>query len=62
MEVISGTRNFQHDQGFSQCAAGQEQHISQQMLQDYIEVNKENARRLSFDADYTSFTIRSQRL
>jgi trehalose synthase len=52
-EVISGTEEFFNTtKAFHNALQGQEQHLSQRMLQNYIEVNRENARRLSFDADY----------
>jgi trehalose synthase len=52
-EVISGTEEFFNTtKAFHNALQGQEQRLSQQMLQNYIEVNRENARRLSFDADY----------
>jgi hypothetical protein len=52
-EVISGTEEFFATTKSSHNALqGQEKQISQQLLQDYIEVNRENGRRLSFDADY----------
>ena len=52
-EVISGNEEFFNTtKAFHNALQGQEQHLSQRMLQNYIEVNRENARRLSFDADY----------
>lgn len=52
-QVISGTEEFFNvTKSFHNALQGQEQHITQQMLQAYLEVNRENARRLSFDADY----------
>jgi len=52
-EVISGTEEFfATTKAFHNALQGQEQNIPQRLLQDYIEVNRENARRLSFDADY----------
>jgi trehalose synthase len=52
-EVISGNEEFfTTTKAFHNALQGQEQHLSQRMLQNYIEVNRENARRLSFDADY----------
>jgi len=53
-EVISGTEEFFNTTKFFHNALqGQEKSLSQSMLQNYIEVNRENARRLSFAADYT---------
>jgi trehalose synthase len=52
-EVISGTEEFfGTTKAFHNALQGQEQHISQEMLQTYREVNRQNARHLSFDADY----------
>lgn len=52
-QVISGTEEFFNvTKSFHNALQGQEQHITQQMLQAYLEVNRENAQRLSFDADY----------
>ena len=52
-EVISGTEEFfATTKAFHNALQGQEQNIPQRLLQNYIEVNRENARRLSFDADY----------
>jgi len=52
-QIISGTEEFFNvTKSFHNALQGQEQHLSQQMLQAYLEVNRENARRLSFDADY----------
>ena len=52
-EVISGTEEFfSTTKAFHNALQGQENHLSQRMLQNYMEVNKENARHLSFDADY----------
>jgi trehalose synthase len=52
-EVISGTEEFfGTTKAFHNALQGQEKRLSQRMLQNYIEVNKENAGRLSFDADY----------
>src|SRR3972149_9652036 len=53
-EVISGTEEFfATTKAFHNALQGQEQNIPQRLLQNYIEVNRENAKRLSFDADYT---------
>jgi len=52
-ETISGTEEFFNiTKSFHNALQGQDQHLPQQMLQTYLEVNRENARRLSFDADY----------
>ncbi len=52
-EVISGTEEFFNiTKSFHNALQGQEQNISPRMLQAYLEVNRENAGRLSFDADY----------
>jgi trehalose synthase len=52
-QTISGAEEFFNiTKSFHNALQGQDQHLSQQMLQTYLEVNRENARRLSFDADY----------
>lgn len=52
-EVISGTEEFFNvTKSFHNALQGREQNISPQMLQTYLEVNRENAARLSCDADY----------
>src|SRR4030042_6831586 len=52
-QIISGTEEFFNvTKCFHNALQGQDQHLSQQMLEAYWEVNRENARRLSFDADY----------
>jgi trehalose synthase len=52
-QIISGTEEFFNvTKAFHNALQGQDQHLSQQMLDAYLEVNRENARRLSFDADY----------
>lgn len=52
-EVISGGEEFfSVTKAFHNALQGQEQRISQSMLQTYMEVNRENSRRFSFDADY----------
>jgi trehalose synthase len=51
--TISGTEEFFNvTKSFHNALQGQDQRLSQQMLQEYLEVNQENARRLSFAADY----------
>ena len=52
-EVIAGTEEFFNvTKSFHNALQGREQNISRQMLQTYLEVNRENAARLSCDADY----------
>ena len=52
-QIISGTEAFFNvTKAFHNALQGQDQQLSQQMLQAYLEVNRENARRLSFDAHY----------
>jgi trehalose synthase len=52
-EVITGTEEFfATTKAFHNALQGQDQQFSPAMLQDYIAVNQENARHLSFDADY----------
>jgi trehalose synthase len=52
-EVISGTEEFFNvTKSFHNALQGREQKISPQMLQTYLEVNRENAARLSCEADY----------
>jgi len=52
-EVISGTEEFFNvTKSFHNALQGEEQHYAPQMLQAYLEVNRENARRLAFDADF----------
>ena len=52
-QIISGTEEFFNiTKSFHNALQGQDQHLSQQMLQTYLEINLENARRLSFDAHY----------
>jgi trehalose synthase len=52
-EVISGAEEFfGTTKAFHNALQGREQNIPQRLLQNYIEVNRENAKRLSFDADY----------
>jgi len=52
-QIISGTEEFFNvTKSFHNALQGQDQHLSQQMLQAYLEVNRENARRVSFDADF----------
>ena len=52
-EVITGTEEFFNiTKSFHNALQGREQDISPRMLKAYLEVNQENARRLSFDADY----------
>ncbi|MBI4763772.1 MAG: glycosyltransferase [Deltaproteobacteria bacterium] len=52
-EVITGTEEFFNvTKSFHNALQGREQNISPQMLQTYLEINRENAGRLSLDADY----------
>jgi len=52
-QTISGTEEFFNiTKSFHNALQGQDQHLPQKMLQTYLEVNRENARRLSFGADY----------
>jgi trehalose synthase len=52
-EVITGTEEFfATTKAFHNALQGRDQHFSPAMLQNYIAVNQENARHLSFDADY----------
>jgi trehalose synthase len=52
-QIISGTEEFFNvTKSFHNALQGQDQHFSQQMLRAYLEVNRENARRLSFDSHY----------
>jgi trehalose synthase len=52
-EVISGSEEFfTTTKAFHNALQGKEMRISSEMLQAYLEINKENAKRLSFDADY----------
>lgn len=52
-EVISGSEEFfSITKAFHNALQGQEQRISQRTMQTYMEVNRENAGRLSCEADY----------
>jgi trehalose synthase len=52
-EVISGNEEFfSITKAFHNALQGQEQRIPQGMLNTYLEVNRENAQRLSSDTDY----------
>ncbi len=52
-EVISGNEEFFNTtKAFHNALQGREQNISQEGLQNYLEVNRENAGRLSSEADY----------
>jgi trehalose synthase len=52
-QIISGTEAFFNiTKSFHNALQGQDQRLSQPMLQEYLEVNRENARHLSFNADY----------
>jgi len=50
---ISGNETFFNvTKSFHNALQGQDQHLSQQMLQAYLETIRDNTRRLSFDAHY----------
>jgi trehalose synthase len=52
-ETILGNEAFFNvTKSLHNALQGQDQHLSQQMLKTYLEVNRENAQRLSFDAHY----------
>ncbi len=52
-QTISGTEDFFNvTKSFHNALQGQDQHFSQRMFDAYLEVNRENAKRLSLDADY----------
>lgn len=52
-EIIYGTEEFFNvTKSFHNALQGLEQDISPHMVKTYLEVNQENAKRLSFDADY----------
>lgn len=52
-EVISGTEEFFNvTKAFHNALQGREENISPQMLKAYTEINRENAQRLSLEADY----------
>jgi trehalose synthase len=52
-QTISGTEAFFNvTKSFHNALQGQDQRFSQQMLQTYLEVTRENAQHLSFDAHY----------
>src|SRR4030065_994613 len=52
-QIISGTEEFFNvTKSFHNALQGQDQRLSKQMLEAYLEVNRENAKRLSFDAHY----------
>ena len=51
-EVITGTEEFfSTTKAFHNALQGQEQNIHPSMLQNYLEVNRENSKRLTFEAD-----------
>ncbi|MBN2482788.1 MAG: glycosyltransferase [Candidatus Omnitrophica bacterium] len=53
-EIIEGTPLFyQTTKSFHNALQGQAQLITSQMYEEYIKVNKKNARKISFDADFT---------
>jgi trehalose synthase len=52
-QIISGTEEFFNvTKSFHNALQGHDQHLTQKMLQTYLEVNRENAKRLSIDAHY----------
>ena len=52
-DVITGNEEFfSTTKAFHNALQGQEQRISPQMLQNYLEMNRENAKRLSLEADF----------
>lgn len=52
-EVISGNEEFFNTtKSFHNALQGQEQHISPEMLQAYVEINRENTRRISWESDF----------
>jgi len=52
-DVITGNEEFfATTKAFHNALQGQEQRISPEMLQNYLEINRENGKRLSLDADF----------
>ncbi len=52
-EVISGNEEFFNTtKSFHNALQGQEQHISAEMLQAYVDINRENTRRISWESDF----------
>jgi trehalose synthase len=52
-EVITGNEEFfSTTKAFHNALQGQEQRISPEMLQNYLEINRENGKRLSLEADF----------
>jgi trehalose synthase len=52
-DVITGNEEFfSTTKAFHNALQGQEQRISPAMLQNYLEINRENAKRLSLEADF----------
>jgi len=52
-DVITGNEEFfSTTKAFHNALQGQEQRISPEMLQNYLEINRENAKRLSLEADF----------
>jgi trehalose synthase len=52
-DVITGNEEFfSTTKAFHNALQGQEQRISPEMLQNYLEINRENAKRLSVEADF----------
>ncbi len=52
-DVITGNEEFfSTTKAFHNALQGQEQRISPEMLQNYLEINRENGKRLSLEADF----------
>jgi len=52
-DVITGNEEFfSTTKAFHNALQGQEQRISSEMLQNYLEINRENGKRLSLEADF----------
>ena len=52
-DVITGNEEFfSTTKAFHNALQGQEQQISPEMLQNYLEINRENGKRLSLEADF----------
>ncbi len=52
-DVITGNEEFfSTTKAFHNALQGQEQRISREMLQNYLEINRENGKRLSLEADF----------
>jgi trehalose synthase len=52
-DVITGNEEFfSTTKAFHNALQGQEQRVSKEMLQNYLEINRENGKRLSLEADF----------